>query len=60
MDEIVLDFEWKTGGEAIDVIFAGMPSFRLEKELMLFFFGEFYDFIFNRGAITRPDPFDAA
>ena len=42
-----LDIERQTGGDAIDIKLAGMPSFRLEKNGMRRFMGEPDNFILD-------------
>ena len=58
VDKIQLYVERQTGGDAVRVEFVAVQTFRLNKHLMAGFISEAGDFIFNRRAVTRADPFD--
>ena len=50
----------KRGIAALQVHFGAMPPFGFEVELVAFFVCKAHDFVFDRGAIARTDPFDDA
>src|ERR1700757_419928 len=59
MDKLILDLKGQTGGQTVDVIFAGVATLRFQEKLVLFFCGELDHFILDGGAITRADSFDS-
>src|SRR5450755_1081559 len=50
----VLNFFWQGGTKTVDINFNGIPSFRLNEQLMSFLFSEAVKFVFNTGAISGP------
>ena len=48
------------GGHAVHVNLVGIEAFRLQKDLMGFLIGEFYELILNRRAIAGADTLDLA
>src|SRR5262245_47791188 len=58
MHEICLHIARQTHREAVDIDFACLLAFGLQKELMPFPLRKSHDLVFKRGTVPRPDAFD--
>jgi hypothetical protein len=59
-DQCVLNIERQAGGNAVGIDFVGLQAFRFQEDLVGILIGEAVDLVFDRRAVTRPDPFDHA
>ena len=59
-DDRLLDVAGEAGGDAVAVVFEGVPPLGLEEDLVLLAVGEADDLVLDRGAVARAGALDLA